>query len=56
LNQNLPSKYSIYNGKFICQTCKAVVEVARMYKEKQDLTWMCAEKHLSKVNFNVRGY
>jgi hypothetical protein len=56
IEKNLTLKYTLYNGKFICQTCKAIVETARMYKEKQDLTWMCANKHLSKVNFNVRGY
>lgn len=49
-------KYTLYTGKFVCHTCKAIVETARMYKEKQDLTWMCAEKHLSRVSFNVKGY
>jgi hypothetical protein len=56
LNQQLNNKYTLYPGKFICHTCKAIAATARMYKETQELTWMCTEKHLSKVTFNARGY
>jgi len=49
-------KYSRYNGKFVCQECKAEVGEARFYIKSYDLTWMCDEKHLSKVNIYARGY
>jgi len=47
-------KFSIYPGKFLCQECKRDVSVARFYNKSYDLTWMCSEKHLSKVNLYVR--
>jgi uncharacterized protein YjaG (DUF416 family) len=49
-------KFSSYRGKFVCQKCKKEVLEARLYQETLDLTWMCEDKHLSKVNFNVKGY
>lgn len=49
-------RYSRYAGKFICQTCKLEVQEARFYLSSFDLTWMCASKHLSKVNLYGRGY
>jgi len=41
--------YVTYNGKFICHTCKDIVNTLRSYTETKDLTWMCKNKHLSKV-------
>lgn len=49
-------KYSKYFGKFICHQCKAEVGEARFYRKTYDLTWMCNDKHLSKVNLYIRGY
>ncbi|CAB4164214.1 hypothetical protein UFOVP828_6 [uncultured Caudovirales phage] len=43
------SNYTLYNGKFVCHTCKAIVSTLRSYAETKELTWMCKEKHLSKV-------
>lgn len=43
------SKYSIYTGKFKCQTCNSEVNSLRLYSETKEVTWMCSEKHLSKV-------
>lgn len=50
------NKYSKYSGNFICKTCRLEVKEARFYLSSFDLTWMCSEKHLSKVNLYGRGY
>ena len=49
-------KYSKYAGVFVCQHCKAEVLEARFYNRSYDLTWMCSDKHLSKVNLYSKGY
>ena len=49
-------KYSKYVGKFICQECKSEVNEARFYIKSFDLTWMCNNKHLSRINLYGRGY
>jgi hypothetical protein len=48
------SKYTVYSGKFPCHTCKAVVGSVRHYPELKELTWVCAEKHLSKVSLETK--
>lgn len=50
------SKYSVYNGTFLCQKCGKSVEEARFYNHSYDFTWMCSEKHLSKVSLYRKGY
>lgn len=50
------NKFTIYHGKFICHHCKTTVEKARFWRESYDLTWMCSNNHISKVNLYVRGY
>jgi hypothetical protein len=49
-------KYSEYPGEFNCQTCKAVVDKARFYYSSSDLTWLCVNSHMSKVNLYTKGY
>ena len=49
-------KYSKYSGTFVCQECKKDVFEARFYKKSFDFTWMCEDKHLSKINLYGRGY
>jgi hypothetical protein len=48
------SKYNIYTGKFKCQQCGVEVSSIRSYPETKDLTWMCPDKHLSRVSLNVK--
>jgi hypothetical protein len=36
-------------GQFICQKCKQDVSAARFWYESGDVTWMCVNKHISKV-------
>ncbi len=48
------ASYTIYRGKFLCHTCKEEVGTLRLYPETKEVTWMCKEKHLSKVSFAKR--
>ena len=42
-------KYTVYYGKFVCHTCKEEVPSLRLYAEIKEMTWVCSQKHLSKV-------
>jgi hypothetical protein len=46
--------YTVYHGKFLCHECKAEVGSLRLYAETKEMTWMCKDKHLSKVNLGRR--
>ncbi len=48
------ASYTVYQGKFICHTCKMTVNTLRLYAETKEATWMCKEKHLSSVSFAKR--
>jgi hypothetical protein len=48
------SKYTVYNGEFVCHTCKKIVKSLRSYPMNKELTWMCEEKHLSKVSLETK--
>lgn len=45
------ASYTVYGGQFICHECKAEVKTLRLYAETQEATWMCKDKHLSRVSF-----
>jgi len=47
-------KYTVYPGKFVCHECKANVNSLRLYEEEKLLTWVCFNKHLSKVSLQTR--
>lgn len=47
-------KYNIYQGSFVCHTCKAEVKSLRMYASEKLMTWMCSEKHLSQVSLKTK--
>lgn len=49
-------KFTEYSGKFVCHQCKKEVNSARFYSKTYDLTWMCENRHLSKINLYTRGY
>lgn len=48
------AKYNIYHGDFRCQICGALVNSLRSYPDTKELTWMCQDKHLSKVSLNTK--
>lgn len=50
------SKYKIYEGKFICKTCKEEVKTLRLYIDTGMTSWMCSKKHLSEVKLFHVGY
>lgn len=45
------ASYTVYAGKFICHVCKQDVATLRLYAETQEATWMCKDRHISKVSF-----
>jgi deoxycytidylate deaminase len=49
-------KYTIYEGKFPCKTCKKEVKTIRVYLATGMASWMCSEKHLSEVQLFKVGY
>jgi hypothetical protein len=42
-------KFKVFNGEFHCQTCKQEVKSLRLWLETAELTWMCTNKHISRV-------
>jgi hypothetical protein len=48
------SKYTVYPGKFVCHECRDAVSSLRLYEEDKLLTWMCSNKHLSKVSLQTK--
>lgn len=50
------NKFSVYEGVFPCQKCKAEVYRARFWRDTYDFTWMCECKFVSKVNLYGKGY
>ena len=48
--------YTIYQGKFVCHTCKIEVKTLRLYAETKEMTWMCKDKHLSSVKFGKQKW
>ncbi len=48
------SKYTVYSGKFLCHTCKDLVTSLRSYPETKELTWMCKDKHMTRVDLNTK--
>lgn len=50
------ASYTIYQGQFICHTCKAEVKTLRLYAETKEMTWMCKDKHLSSVKFGKQKW
>jgi len=45
----MSEKFKVFPGKFPCKTCSEEVTSLRLWKESADLTWMCSNKHLSRV-------
>ena len=48
------ANYTVYHGKFTCHECKVEVTSLRLYPETKEMTWMCKDKHLSKVSLGRR--
>lgn len=50
------NKFNVYAGKFPCKTCKEEVKSIRVYLETGMSSWMCSQKHLSRVELFKVGY
>ena len=48
------ANYTIFAGKFQCHTCKGEVGTLRLYEETKVMTWMCPDKHLSRVSLQTK--
>lgn len=45
----MSEKFKVFPGTFPCKKCNEEVTSVRLWLDSADLTWMCANKHLSKV-------
>jgi hypothetical protein len=45
----MSEKFKIFAGKFPCKKCNEEVTSLRLWLDSADLTWLCSQKHLSKV-------
>ena len=52
----MSNRFTIYEGKFPCKTCKEEVKTIRVYPETGISTWMCSQKHLSRSQLYQVGY
>lgn len=48
------SKYNVHPGKFRCQVCNMEVTSLRHYIDNKELTWMCNDKHISRVSLETK--
>jgi hypothetical protein len=49
----MSEKFKIFPGKFNCQKCNEEVNSLRLWLESADVTWMCGQKHISKVSLII---
>lgn len=42
-------KFRVFDGKFYCKNCNEEVKSLRLWLETADVTWMCTQKHISRV-------
>jgi len=49
----MSEKFKIFSGKFICQKCNEEVNSLRLWLDSADITWMCSQKHISKVQLII---
>ena len=48
------ARYTVYSGKFICHICKTEVLTLRLYPDTKEITWMCKDRHMSKVGLGKK--
>jgi hypothetical protein len=49
----MPEQFKIFSGKFMCQKCNEEVNSLRLWLDSADVTWMCSQKHISKVQLII---
>ena len=45
------NRFTVYDGKFLCQKCGIEVSKLRLWSDTLDLTWFCESKHISRLSF-----
>lgn len=50
----MADRYTVYPGSFVCHTCKSITHSMRHYFLTKEITWVCKEKHMSKVSLETR--
>ena len=45
----MSENFKVFPGKFPCKKCNEEVISLRLWKDSADLTWLCSQKHLSRV-------
>jgi hypothetical protein len=45
----MSKEFKVFPGLFLCKKCDVEVTSSRLWIETADITWMCPEKHISKV-------
>jgi len=50
----MSNRYTVYQGDFVCHTCKEGVPNMRHYPASKNITWLCSKGHLSKVSLQTR--
>jgi hypothetical protein len=49
----MSEQFKIFAGKFICKKCNEEVNSLRLWLDSADVTWMCSQKHISKVQLII---
>ena len=45
----MAKEFGVYSGNFLCKKCNEEVLSLRLWNDSGDVTWMCSQKHVSKV-------
>lgn len=46
--------FMTFPGTFLCHRCKEEVTQLRLWYDTLDITWQCSNKHVSRVNLNLK--
>jgi hypothetical protein len=46
--------FMVFPGKLFCKKCQEQVTSFRFWLESGDTTWMCTQKHISKVELKPK--
>lgn len=50
----MANRYTVYQGSFVCHDCREVVPNMRFYPTSKQITWLCANNHITKVSLQTR--
>jgi len=50
----MADRYTVYQGSFVCHTCKEEVLTIRHYPSSKKITWLCSNRHITSVSLQTR--